>query len=236
MNRTSILVASALCTLLAWAQRAPLFKSEILPIFETNCVKCHRQAQKMAGLDLSTFSGLMAGGSSGPVIVPGNAQRSLLWKMIELDKMPMGGKLSAADKQSIKAYIEQGRFPAMNTAELDRQSQKITPEARAWWSFRKPVKPTEPAITNGDQVCTPIDKFILAQLEGKGWKLQPEADRITLIRRASFDLTGLPPTSAEVKAFVEDRSPNAYEALIDRLLASPHYGEQWGRHWLDIAG
>jgi hypothetical protein len=236
MNRTSILVASALCTLPAWAQRAPLFKSEILPIFETNCVKCHRQAQKMAGLDLSTFSGLMAGGSSGPVIVPGNAQRSLLWKMIELDKMPMGGKLSAADKQSIKAYIEQGRFPAMNTAELDRQSQKITPEARAWWSFRKPVKPTEPAITNGDQVRTPIDKFILAQLEGKGWKLQPEADRITLIRRASFDLTGLPPTSAEVKAFVEDRSPNAYEALIDRLLASPHYGEQWGRHWLDIAG
>jgi hypothetical protein len=226
----------ALFALPANAQRAPLFKSEILPIFEKNCVKCHSQAQKMAGLDLSTFSGVMSGGASGPVIAPGNAKRSLLWKMIELDKMPLGGQLSAADKQSIKAYIEQGRFPAMNAAEVERHAKKITPQARAWWSFQRPVKAAVPAVRNRDQLRTPIDAFILAKIEEKGWQLQPEADRVTLIRRAYLDLTGLPPTPADVKAFVEDQSPKAYETLIDGLLASPHYGEQWGRHWLDIAG
>ena len=98
------------------------------------------------------------------------------------------------------------------------------------------MKPPVPAVTNKDQVRTPIDAFVLAQLEAKGWKMQPEADRPTLIRRAYFDLTGLPPTPAEVQAFVDDKSPNAWEKVVDRLLASPHYGEQWGRHWLDVAG
>ena len=220
----------------ASAQRAPLFKSEILPVLEKNCVQCHGDQKKMAGLDLSSFAGLMAGGSSGPVLAPGKPERSLLWQMIDTGKMPMGGKLTEADKQLIRAYIEQGRFPSMEAAQQERETAKITPKARNWWSFRKPVDAPVPAVQHRDQVKTPIDAFVLARLEAKGWKMQPESGRITLIRRAFLDLTGLPPTPAEVKAFVEDKSSDAYEKLIDRLLASPHYGEQWGRHWLDIAG
>jgi hypothetical protein len=230
-----ILVAAAVP---ATAQRAPLFKSEILPVLEKNCVSCHGDQKKMAALDLSTFTGIMTGGSSGPVIAPGKPERSLLWKLIEADKMPMGGKLTAAEKQLIKTYIEQGRFPQeeMNAAEQAREAALITPQARNFWSFRKPVKSPVPAVKNNDQAKTAIDAFILAKLEEKGWKMRPEADRSTLLRRAYFGLTGLPPTPAEVAAFLEDRSATAYEKVIDKLLASPHYGEHWGRHWLDIAG
>src|ERR1700731_3482173 len=117
-------VVLALIALPASAQRAPLFKSEILPVLEKNCVSCHSDQKKMAGLDLSTFSGVMAGGSSGPVIAPGKPERSLLWQMVESDKMPMGGKLTAAEKQLIKTYIEQGRFPKeeMDAAQQAREA------------------------------------------------------------------------------------------------------------------
>ena len=222
------------------AQRDPLFKTEILPVLEKNCVGCHGPQQKMARLDLSSFAGMMEGSSSGPVIAPGKPERSLMWKMIETDQMPQGGKLSVADKQLIKSYIQYGRFPQAapetEAAIQAREAAKITPQERNWWSFRKPVKPAVPAVKDTASVRTPIDAFVLAQLEHKGWKMQPEADRTTLIRRAYFDLIGLPPTPDEVKAFNDDKSPNAWEKVIDHLLASPHYGEQWGRHWLDVAG
>src|ERR1700692_3856927 len=132
----------------AFAQRAPLFKSEILPVLEKNCVSCHGDQKKMAGLDLSTFTGVMAGGSSGPVSAPGKPERSLLWKLVETDKMPMGGKLTAGEKQLIKTYIEQGRFPKdeMDAAQQAREAASITPEARNWWSFRRPVKSPVPAV------------------------------------------------------------------------------------------
>src|SRR5579872_1496532 len=171
----------------AAAQRAPLFKSEILPILEKSCVKCHGPEQKMAGLDLSDFGHMMDGSSSGPVIAPGKPDRSLLWKMIETDQMPQGGKLSAAEKQSLRAYIEQGRFPTVTedpAAAEARDRAKIKPEDRKWWSFVKPVMPAVPQVKNKDQVNTPIDNFVLAKLEEKGWKMQPTADRVTLIRRA----------------------------------------------------
>jgi hypothetical protein len=218
------------------AQRAPLFKDEILPVLEKSCTKCHGAQQRMGGLDLSTFAGVMKGGTSGPAIAPGKPGRSLLWVMIESNKMPMGGALSAAQKQLIKTYIEQGRFPAAETdSELAaKEAARITPEARQWWAFVKPVKPTVPLVKGVAR--TPIDAFVLGTLEQQGWKMQPAADRISLLRRAYFGLTGLPPTRAEASAFLDDRSPQAYETLIDRLLASKRYGEHWGRHWLDIAG
>jgi cytochrome c553 len=218
------------------AQRAPLFKSEVLPVLEKNCTSCHGESKKMAGLDLSTFAGLMAGGTSGPAIAPGKPERSLLWKMVESDKMPMGGTLTAAHKQLLKTYIEQGRFPANQFADAEkaREAARITPEARNWWSFRKPAKPAVPAVKGSPR--TPIDNFILAKLEEKGWGMQREADKVTLLRRAHFGLTGLPPTPSEAKAFVDDTSPDAYEKLVDRLLESQRYGEHWGRHWLDVAG
>jgi hypothetical protein len=224
----------------AFAQRDPLFKTEILPVLEKNCVGCHGPQQKMAKLDLSSFTGMMEGSSSGPVIAPGKPERSLMWKLIENDQMPQGGKLTTAEKQLIKSYIQYGRFPAAapETEETirAREAAKISAKDRNWWSFVKPVKSPVPPVANKDQVRTPIDAFVLAQLEHKGWKMQSEADRPTLIRRAYFDLIGLPPSPAEVAAFVEDKSPKAWEKVVDHLLASPQYGEQWGRHWLDVAG
>ena len=221
------------------AQRAPLFKDEILPILEKNCAACHNAEKKMGGLDLSTFAGMMKGSSSGPVIAPGKPAHSLLWLLVESGQMPVGGKISAAQKQTLKAYIEQGRFPKSEVDQAQiaaREAAKITPEARNWWSFKTPVKPPVPAVKNTNQQRNAIDAFVLARLEAKGWQLQPEADRRTLLRRAYLDLTGLPPTPAEAKLFHDDKSSKAYEKLIDRLLASERYGEQWGRHWLDVAG
>src|SRR5712672_2637509 len=149
----------------AAAQRDPLFKTEILPVLEKNCVVCHGPQRKMAKLDLSTFTGMMEGSASGPVIAPGKPERSLMWKLIENDQMPQGGKLSTADKQLIKSYIQYGRFPAA-TAETEvavraREAAKVTPQERNWWSFRKPVKSEVPAVTNQNQVRTPIDAFVL---------------------------------------------------------------------------
>lgn len=224
--------------LLSWAavslhgQRAPLFSSEIQPVFERSCVKCHGPAQKMAGLDLSSFAGVMAGGSGGRAIIPGRPDRSLLWQMIDQGKMPLNGTISPGDKQLIRTYIEQGRFPAGDAVAASRQSARITAQARNWWAFQKPVNPTVPQ--NGE--ANPIDAFIVAKLAERRWELGPQADRLTLIRRASLDLLGLPPSPGEVKAFLDDASPNGYERLLDRLLASPHYGERYGRHWLDVAG
>ena len=236
----SVSIAVIAAAVPAWAQRAPLFKSEILPVFQKNCVSCHGPQQKMAGLDLSSFNGMMAGSSSGPVIAPNKPERSLLWKMIENGQMPQGGKLADADKQLIRTYIEQGRFPvqAADTPEemLKKDQARIKPEDRQWWSFKRPMEAPVPTVANKDQVSTAIDAFVLGKLEAKGWKMEPEADRVTLIRRAYFDLVGLPPTPDQVKAFVEDNSPKAWEKVVDGLLASRHYGEQWGRHWLDVAG
>lgn len=222
------------------AQRAPSFKDEILPVLEKSCVGCHGLKQKMAGLDLSSFGGMMTGSSSGPVIAPGKPERSLLWKLIENGQMPQGGKLTDGEKQLVRTYIEQGRFPtaaAESEADMRRRDEsKITQKDREWWSFKKPVKPAIPKVAAQGQAKSQIDNFILAHLETRGWQMQPEADRVTMIRRASLDLTGLPPTPKEVQAFIDDRSPRAWEKVVDTLLASPHYGEQWGRHWLDVAG
>ncbi|MDX2181985.1 MAG: PSD1 and planctomycete cytochrome C domain-containing protein [Bryobacteraceae bacterium] len=217
-----------------YAQRAPLFSSEILPVFERNCTKCHGAEQKMAKLDLSSFTGLMNGGASGPAITPGKPERSLLYRMIESGQMPMGAKMPDAEKQLIRAYIEHGRFPSMEAAHLEREAAKITPEARNWWAFRKPVKAVVPKAS--PRTRGPIDSFLEAKLAERGWTLSPEADRRKLVRRAYLHLTGLPPTPAETAAFLADSSPKAFENLVDRLLASPKFGEHWGRHWLDVAG
>ena len=184
--------------------------------------------QKMAGLDLTSFAGMMNGSSSGPVIAPGKPERSLLWKLIEGGQMPQGGKLTEAEKQTIRRILNRAASRrTRNRGRSARERPRITQKDREWWSFRVPVKPPFPLrrpITSAA-----IDSFISAKLERRGWKMQAEADRATLIRRGYLDLTGLPPTPAAVKAFVDDKSPNAWEKVIDGLLASPHYGEHWGR-------
>src|SRR5690348_17116609 len=156
-------ILAALATVPAFAQRDPLFKTEILPVLEKNCVACHGPAQKMAKLDLSTFAGMMQGSSSGPVIVPGKPERSLLWKLIESGQMQQGGKLTTAEKQLIKSYIQYGRFPQQaaedEAARRARETAQITDKDRNWWSFKKPVKPAVPTVQNRDLARTAIDAF-----------------------------------------------------------------------------
>src|SRR5438552_3613056 len=151
--------------------------------------------------------------------------------------MPPGTKkLARAEVELIGRWIAGGAKVEHAEPETIAAGMHLTPEDRAYWAYQPVRHPPLPAVHGRDRVCTPIDTFLLARLESRGLTFAPEADRRTLIRRVTFDLTGLPPTPAEVDAFLADRSPDAYERLVDRLLASPHYGERWGRHWLDVAG
>jgi hypothetical protein len=177
----------------------------------------------------------MAGGSKGVEVAPGKPDDSRLWQLVRDGEMPMSGDpLTAAEKALIHDWIEKGQFPTAAEATAAARKSKIDDKAREWWSFQTPVKPPVPAVKATAKVGTPIDAFVEQKLEAKGWTIGPEADKRTLIRRATFD--GLPPTPEEVTAFLADSKPDAYERLIDRLLASPHYGERWGRHWLDVVG
>jgi hypothetical protein len=209
------------------AQSDPTNKQAIA-ILEAKCFVCHG-ATKMADLDLRQSSTTLKGGKRGPAIVPGNAEASLLYKAVKRDgdlQMPPGKKpLTAGEVAAIRDWINAG-------AKLEA-TKATKPADAAWWSFRKPVKPSIPAVKSA-AVHNPIDAFILAKLEQKGLRQAMPADRRTLARRAYFDLHGLPPPPEEVDQFVNDTSPEAYEKLIDRLLASPRYGERWGRYWLDL--
>jgi mono/diheme cytochrome c family protein len=215
----------------------PTFQHDVLPLFEKRCVACHGGTlQVMGGLNLKTLEFVMAGGTGGPVVAPGDPDKSRLWIAVREGKMPMGGaRLTEPELQLVREWIEKGQFPSRGDALAQKRKLRITPEARNWWSFRKPVKPPVP-LTKTARVRTPIDAFLQRKLDEKKWTFSAEADKRTLIRRAYFDLLGLPPTPDQVREFLADTRPDAYARLVDRLLDSPHYGERWGRHWLDVAG
>jgi hypothetical protein len=211
----------------------------VLPLFQAKCLKCHGADKQRAGLDLRTRAALLRGGDSGPAVTPGSAERSELWIKIAANKMPPGKeeKLTEAEKLLVRAWIDGGaRDEGNTTAAVDNTDRQVSDADRQFWAFRKPVRPAVPVVHNSRRVRNPIDAFVLAALEKKGLALAPEADRLTLLRRAYLDLLGLPPPPEEVEAFLADPSPDAYERLLDRLLASPHYGERAARHWLDLAG
>lgn len=197
-------------------------------VLAENCFKCHGGGTQLGGLDLRTQALALKGGKHGAALVPGKSAASRLLKMVHgalKPQMPPTGALSDTDVRAVQAWIDAGaRYPASASAQGDGR----------WWAFR-PVRPSAPPKLDDAWVKSPIDAFLLAKMKAEGVRPNPPADRATLIRRATFDLWGLPPTPEEVEAFVGDRSPNAYEKLIDRLLASPRYGERWGRHWLDLA-
>jgi hypothetical protein len=182
----------------------------------------------MSDLDVRERAALLKGGKRGPAIVPGKAEESLLYKAVRRDgelQMPPGKTaLTAAEVGAIRDWINKG-------ATWTGESKAVAP---SWWSFKKPVRPAVPTVSDAARVRNPIDAFILAKLDEKKLKLAPDADRKTLARRAYFDLHGLPPTPEQVEEFVNDKAPDAYEKLIDRLLASPRYGERWGRNYLDL--
>jgi hypothetical protein len=208
-----------------------LFTERIATILESRCVHCHSGMKPKGGLSLVSARSLHTGGDSGPAVAAGRPDQSLLLQYVSGDEpqMPKEGQpLSADEIKSIRQWIEQGAVWPNGVELVDKRQYDLD-----WWSLRPLVRPPLPPVRSS-WIRTPIDAFILAKLEEQGLEPSPVADRRSLIRRLYFDLIGLPPPYDEVKAFVADDDPGAYERLVDRLLASPQYGERWGRHWLDV--
>jgi hypothetical protein len=217
---------------------ADFFETKIRPLFAEKCYACHTEA-RMGGLQLDSREHFLRGGKSGPIAVPGDPDASLLVKALRYDanpKMPPTGKLAPVQIAAVEAWVKAGAvWPQDGKAGPLSPPYKITAEQRAFWSF-VPVKPVSPPdVKDADWERTEIDRFIASKLDARGLRPARPADRRTLIRRATYDLTGLPPTTEEVDAFEQDRAPDAFAKVVDRLLASPRYGERWGRLWLDVA-
>jgi hypothetical protein len=233
MTPSRLTIAVLVVVPLAGRAEEVTFEKHVRPILQAACFQCHGEDDKPRGkLDVRLPSLMARGGRSGPAVVPGKPDESLLLERIDADEMPEGPKkLTKVQKAVIRRWVAGGARTARPEPK-NPDDLRITDEERAFWAFQPVRKPGVPAAGAGN----PVDAFVLARLTEKGLKPNPLADRRTLIRRVTVDLTGLPPTPAEVEAFLKDESPRAYETLIDRLLASPRYGEQWGRHWLDVAG
>jgi hypothetical protein len=241
-------------------QSAEFFETAVRPVLAANCYDCHTD-EKMGGLRLDSREGLLKGGRSGPAIVPGDPDKSLLIQAVrqtrETLKMPKGGKLTPAEIEALASWVKAGAMwpaaatssaggpstatasppakPASAPGSATASSYVITPEQRAFWSFQPIHAGPPPAVSHTSWPKTDIDRFVLARLEKAGMAPVRAADKRTLLRRATLDLIGLPPTAEEIEAFENDESPDAFAKVIDRLLASPQYGETWGRLWLDVA-
>jgi hypothetical protein len=209
------------------------FSRQVAPLLRDRCLKCHSGSRACGDLKLTTRDDLLSAGATGPAVKPGKSADSLLFKYVRDRKMPPKEPLSSAEVELIRRWIDTGakwEGPAL-------VSVKPTAPVRAgldWWSLQPIRRPAIPAVKDRSLPRNSIDAFLLAALEAKGLSFAPEADRRTLIRRVTFDLVGLPPTPEEIDAFVSDTRPDACERVVDRLLASPHYGERWARHWLDV--
>jgi hypothetical protein len=223
------------------AERTPValtFEEHVRPLFKIYCFDCHGEGAKLkGGLDLRLRRLILEGGDSGAAVVPGQRRRSLLFEKISKHEMPpRKKKLSKAEIALIGQWIDAGTKIARPEPERIGKGMQITPEERAFWAFQPVRRPPVPRPKDGRRIRTPVDAFVQAKLEAHHLTMSPDALSETLIRRAYFDLLGLPPTPGEVARFRADRSPAAYDHLLDRLLASPRYGERWGRYWLDVAG
>jgi hypothetical protein len=240
--RASQAAAPAAATTAVPAQAVDLFETRIRPLLAANCFACHGESA-MAGLRVDSREGLLRGGESGPVIVPGDPEKSTLLKVVQhadgFPRMPRGrAKLAATDIDALAEWIRAGAvWPSSGAAVTPVASHEkvITPEQRAFWAFKPLAAGPPPAVQNTAWPRTDIDRFVLARLEREGLAPVSAADKRVLLRRATLDLTGLPPTPEDVDAFLKDGSPDAFDTVIDRLLASPRYGEAWARLWLDVA-
>ena len=222
----------------------PVTEDDVLPILFLRCTACHGKQRQEGGLDLHTRNAILKGGKSGPAMVPGKPGESLMVKKLRAGEMPpkqglddvSTKRITQAEVERLVRWIAQGAPPGNPVDSQGGPDPLVSDKDRQFWSFKPPTRPAAPSVQHVDRVRNPIDAFVLARLEAKGLSLSPQASKTTLIRRAYFDLTGLPPSSEEVRAFLADPDPGAYEKMIDRLLASPRYGERWGRDWLDLAG
>ncbi len=224
----------AAAPLFAQSPAEEYFEKKVRPIVVANCYACHGQKMKMGGISFSSGAGL---GPESGVIVKGDSEKSRLYDAITYSgkiKMPPSGKLADGDIATVKAWIEMGGVWPKDVTTAAVKSP-ISPEARKHWSFQ-PIKDYKPPqVKQQAWVKNPIDRFILAKLEEKNLQPAPPASKLTLLRRATFDLIGLPPTAPEIDAFLNDKSSDAFAKVVERLLASPKYGERWGRNWLDVA-
>ncbi len=218
----------------------------VLPILQLRCTVCHGTREQQGGLDLRSQAAMLKGGKSGPAIVPGKPSESLLLKRIHAGEMPPHRQLvkysvkpmETAEIALLTKWIEQGAQadPLPTSVVTTKNDPLVSDEDRQFWSFQPPRRPSLPAINSPIPLHNPVDHFTTAALKPKKLTLSPSADSLVLVRRAYYDLLGLPPTPAQVTEFLADASPGAYERLLDRLLASPQYGERWGGFWLDLAG
>jgi hypothetical protein len=206
-----------------------IFRQQVQPLLTTKCLTCHGADKKRGGLDLRQRATTLTGGDNGPALLPNKSADSLLYRKLAEREMPPQNPLAAEQVAAFKAWIDAGA-----PYEGEPLVAVVQRAGRDWWSLRKISRPPVPAVRTPSWLRTPIDAFLLAKLDEQHLTPAPEADRATLIRRVAFDLTGLPPTPEEIAAFVANPRPDAYEALVEQLLASPHYGERWGRHWLDV--
>ena len=218
------------------------FEELALPIFEKRCFNCHATDKPMGGLDLRTLQSLLKGSEDGPVISDlGSIKSILIRKVTSREMPPVGEPLSDVEIRTLARWIDTSDFrllrPHVERNTFNQaEAPPVTEKDRQFWAFQKPVAAPVPRVKNRKRVRTPIDAFLLARLEAKGLGFSPDASKVTLMRRAWLDLIGVPPSLEDIRAYLADGKAGAYERLIDKLLASRHYGERWGRHWLDSAG
>jgi Protein of unknown function (DUF1553)/Protein of unknown function (DUF1549)/Planctomycete cytochrome C len=217
------------------------FEKQIRPLLVEHCLKCHGSEKQEGGLNLTTRELLVKGGDSGIVLLPGKPGESLLIDVVEYlneTKMPPSGKLPADKISQLRRWVESGAaWPAdspLGSAPPTTRSFEITAEQKQWWAFQPVRNTVPPKVRATDWPRNELDRFVLAKLETAGLDPAPAADRVAWLRRATFDLIGLPPTPAEAAAFMADTSAKAYETVVERLLNSPFYGQRWARHWLDV--
>ena len=234
------------------AAREDFFEAKVRPVLVDNCLECHGAEKHKGGLRLDVRAAMLKGGDTGPAVVPGKPEESPLIEAVRYEgdvRMPPKKRLKAEEITALTDWIKGGAFwpeprpglgpravtnPPSITAGATHPSH-VSAQDKSFWSFRPVSNPTPPPVKDGAWPGAPIDRFILAKLEENGLSPAPPADKATLIRRAFFDLIGLPPTPEEIDSFLEDTRPQAFATVVERLLASPHYGERWGRYWLDVA-
>ena len=239
---TALLLAPL--ALLAAADDEAFFESKVRPVLINRCYECHSAEKKIkGGLNLDNRAGWQAGGDNGAAIIPGDLAKSLVIKAVRyLDEdfaMPPKGRLPADEVAILEEWVKRGAPDPRNgeTAKAAKPKRTINlDEGRKFWTFQPVANPAAPAVKDSTWPKDPVDRFLLAKIEAKGLKPAGDADRHTWIRRVSLDLTGLPASAEEVLAFAADKSDDAYAKVVDRLLASPTYGERWARHWLDLTG
>ncbi|MFO0823673.1 MAG: DUF1549 domain-containing protein [Gemmataceae bacterium] len=238
---------SAFLLLVVFASAAPadepinneFFEKKVRPILVANCVECHGPKKEKGGLRLDSKAGFLAGGDTGKLVKGTDPDKSLLVQVIRYDgdvKMPSKGKMSDADIATLTAWVKGGApWPDDGGPGGKKEEFDLWARAKTQWSFQPIKRPPVPEIRNSKiEIRNPIDAFVLSKLSDNGLSFAPPAEKRTLLRRVYFDLIGLPPTPEELEAFVNDMAPDAFEKVVEKLLASPQYGERWARHWLDL--